>query len=141
MAGKKVWMFNLCLFAVHLKLHFSLWSFTTTPTLMFAHVHLCNLNMWSSVFQKNWHCVVTYMCCASVSFLSPAMLYPSRKSNRNKTITRYKAIIQVWRPIRVKATLITRELLNIRPFLLTKLPILFCNLCPSPITHIIILNT
>ena len=87
---------NLCLFAVHSKLNFSLRSFAAMPTLMFPHVHLCNLNVWSIM----WACcrkVKAVLLAASVSFLSPAMLNPSRNSNRNKTGTRYKALSQFLR--------------------------------------------
>ena len=34
--------------ATHSKLNFSLRSFTATPTLMYAHVQFCNVNMWST---------------------------------------------------------------------------------------------
>ena len=47
-----------------------------------------------------WVCsskVEDVLLAASISFLSLAMLNPSRNSNRNKTSTRYKAIIQFWR--------------------------------------------
>ena len=70
---------------------FSLRSFTAMPTLMFAHVHV-----WLII----WACsskVKAVLLAASVSFLSPAMLNLTRNSNRNKTSTRYKAIIQFWR--------------------------------------------
>ena len=83
---------------------------------MFAHAHLLNLhvNMWLIM----WECsrnVEAMLLAVSVSFLSPAMLNPSRNSDRNKTSTRYKAIIQFWRPIKVRATLIKIHV-NLRIF-------------------------
>ena len=63
---------------------------------MFAHVHLCNLNMWSIILACSRK-IEAVLLAASVSFLSPAMLNPSRNSDRNKTSTCYKAIIQFWR--------------------------------------------
>ena len=135
-AGKRFECSNLDSFAVHSKLNFSHRSFAGTPTLMFAHAHLYNLNEWSIM----WACsrkVEAVLLAASVSFLSPAMLNPSRNSNRNKTSTRYKAIIQFWRysiANRSKNNIDknTCKPSNIRPFLLTKLRILFCNLHPNP---------
>ena len=51
---------NIRLFAVHLKLNFSLRSFAAMPTLMFAHAHLCNLNVWSIM----WACSrKVRLCC------------------------------------------------------------------------------
>ena len=94
--GKGFECLNFRLFAAHSKLNFSLQSFTAMPTLMFAHVHFCNLNVWSIM----WACsrkVEAVLLAASVSIHCPAMLNPSRNSNRNKTSTRYKAIIQFWR--------------------------------------------
>ena len=41
--------------------------------------------------------VESVLLAASVSFLCPAMLNPFRNSDRNKTSTRYNAIIQFWR--------------------------------------------
>ena len=90
--GKRFESSNLRSFGTHLKLTFSLRSFTATPTLMFVHAHLCNLNVWSIM----WACsrkVEAVLLAAFVSFLCPAMLNPSRNSDRNKTSTRYKAII------------------------------------------------
>ena len=46
-----------------------------------------------------WACsskVETVSLAASVSFLSLAMLNPSRNSDRKKNSTRYKAIIKFW---------------------------------------------
>ena len=66
------------------------------PTLMFAHVYTLNMYVWLIM----WVCsskVDAVLLAASVSFLSPAMLNPSRNSDRNKTNTRYKAIIQFGR--------------------------------------------
>ena len=94
--GKRFECLNLRSFATHSKLNFYLRSFAATPTLMFAHVHLCNLDMWLII----WACsrnIEAVLLVASVSFLSPAMLNPSRNSDRNKTSTRYKAIIQFLR--------------------------------------------
>ena len=90
--GKRFKSSNLRSFATHSKLNFSLQSFAATPTLMFAHAHSCNLNVRSIM----WACsikVEAVLLAASVSFLCPAMLNPSRNSDRNKTSTRYKAII------------------------------------------------
>ena len=90
--GKRFESSNLRSFGTHSKLNFSLRSFTATPTLMFVHAHLCNLNVWSIM----WACsrkVEAVLLAAFVSFLCPAMLNPSRNSDRNKTSTRYKAII------------------------------------------------
>ena len=111
-------------------------SFAAMPTLMFAHVHLCNLNVWSIM----WVCsrkVEAVLLAAFVSFLSPAMLNPSRNSDRNKTSTHYKAIIQFWRHSIANhdKSIIDKNTCkpsNIRSFLLTKLRMLFCNLHPSP---------
>ena len=54
------------------------------------------LNVWLIT----WACsskVEAVLLAASVTFLSPEMLNPSRNSDSNKTSTRYKAIIQFWR--------------------------------------------
>ena len=51
-AGKRFEYSNLRSFTAHSKLNFSLRSFAATPTSMFAHVHLCNLNVWL----KLWVC-------------------------------------------------------------------------------------
>ena len=94
--GKRFESSNLRSFATHSKLNFSLRSFAATPTLMFAHAHSCNLNVWSIM----WACsikVEAVLLAASVSFLCPAMLNGSRNSDMNKTSTRYKAIILFWR--------------------------------------------
>ena len=91
--GKRFEFSNIRSFTTHSKLNFSLRSFAATPPLMFAHADSCNLNMWSIM----WVCsikVEAVLLAASVSFLCPAMLNSSRNSNRNKTSTRYKAIIQ-----------------------------------------------
>ena len=60
-------------------------------------VHLYTLNVWLII----WVCSKKVDACrvavASVSFLSPAILNLSRNSNRNKTSTRYKVIIQFLR--------------------------------------------
>ena len=76
--------------------HFSLLSFAATPTLMFAHAHLCSLITQSIMYASSGK-VEALLLAASVSFHSPAMLNPSRNSDRNKSSTRYKAIIQLWR--------------------------------------------
>ena len=85
---------NHCWFAAHSKLNFSLQSFTATPTYryMFALVQSKCVIMWACSRK-----VEAVLLAASVSFLSPAILNPSRNSNRNKTSTHYKAIIQFWR--------------------------------------------
>ena len=83
--GKRFESSNLRSFATHSKLNFSLRSFAATPTLMFAHVHLCNLNVWSIM----WACsrkVEAVLLAAFISFLCPAMLNPSRNNDRNKTL-------------------------------------------------------
>ena len=105
------------------------------PTLMFAHAHLCSLNMWSIilVFSRK---VDVVLLAASVSWLSPAMLNPSRNSDRNKTSTCYEPVIQFWRHSianRGKSNIDknTCELLKICSFLLAKLWMLFYNLHPS----------
>ena len=85
--GKRFECSNLHSFAAHFKLNFSLRIFTAMRTLMFAHVHLCNRNVWLIM----WACsrkVEAVLLAASVSFLSQAMLIPSRNSDRNKTSTR-----------------------------------------------------
>ena len=86
--GKRFESSNLCSFAMHSKLNFSLRSFAASPTLMFAHVHLCNLNVWSIM----WVCSRKVEAVFLAAFVS--MLNPSRNSDRNKTSTHYKAIIQ-----------------------------------------------
>ena len=91
-AGKKLRIFEPSFVCCALEYKFSLRSFA----LMFAHEHLYTLNVWFIM----WACfskVETVSLAASVSFLSLAMLNPSRNSDRNKTSTRYKAIIQFWR--------------------------------------------
>ena len=95
-AGKKLQMFEPSFVCCAFESNFFLLSFAATPTLMFAHTHLYTLNVWLII----WVCsskVEAVLLAASVSFFSPAMLNPSRNSNRNKTSTRYKAIIQFWR--------------------------------------------
>ena len=112
------------------------------PTLMFAHAHFYNLNVWLII----WACsrkVEAVLLASSVSFFSPAMLNPSGNSNRNKTSTRYKAIIQFWRhsiPIQGKSSIDkdTCEPSNICLFMLIKLEMLFCNHRPSPSIYIYI---
>ena len=90
-AGKKVQMFEpsfvCCTFEA------TLGSFAATPTLMFAHVHLYNLNVWLIM----WACsrrVDGVLLAASVSFLSPAILNPSRNSDRNKTSTSNNPVLE-----------------------------------------------
>ena len=95
-AGKNLRMFKPSFVRCTFEAKFSLQSFTAMPTLMFAHVHLYTLNVWLIM----WACsskVEAVLLAASVSFLSPMMLNPSRNSDRNKTSTRYKALIQFWR--------------------------------------------
>ena len=89
-------MFKLTFVCCAFESKCSLRSFPATPTLIFAHVHLYTLNVWLVM----WVCsseVESVLLTASISFLSPVMLSPSRNSDRNKTITRYRAIIQFWR--------------------------------------------
>ena len=87
--------------------------------------------------------VEAVLLAASVSFLStPEMLNPSSNSNRNKTSTRYKAIIQFWRlsiANQGKSNIDknTCEPSNIHLFLLTELRMLFSNLHPSPKYYIL----
>ena len=53
-----------------------------------CNVHLCNLKVWLIM----WGCSVNVeavLLATSVSFLCPAMLNPSRNSDRNKTSTCY----------------------------------------------------
>ena len=70
----------------------------TTPTLMFAHMLLCNQNIyvWSTMLSCSRK-VKAVLLAASALYLNPAMLNLSRNSDRNKTSTCYKAIIQFWR--------------------------------------------
>ena len=44
--GKRFGGSNLCLFAAHSNLNVYPQSFAGTPTLMFAHVHFYNFNVW-----------------------------------------------------------------------------------------------
>ena len=82
------------------------------PLKLHCHVHInvCTYNVCTctcALVQSIRVCVVNDVVCsrkveavllaASVSFLSPMLLNPSRNSNRNKTSTCYKAIIQFWR--------------------------------------------
>ena len=53
-------------FAVHSKLNFSLWSFTTTPTLMFAHDHSYNLNVVVKNVSIFWGCIAGCFCLISM---------------------------------------------------------------------------
>ena len=100
---------------------------------MFAHVHLRNLNVWLIM----WVCsrkVEAVLLAASVTFLC---LNPSRNSDRNKTSTRFKAIIQFWRHSvdnQGKSNIDKKmcKSSDIHLFLLTKLRMLFCNPRPSP---------
>ena len=94
--GKRFESSNLRPFAMHSNLNFSLRSFAATPTLMFAHEHLSNLNVWSIMWECSRKVEAVLLQSASVSFLCRAMLNPSRNSDRNKTstCTGYKAIIQ-----------------------------------------------
>ena len=134
--GKRFEPSNLRSFATHSKLNFSLRSFAATPTLMFAHAHSCNLNVWSIM----WACsrkVEAVLLAASVSFLCPAMLNRSRNSDMNKTSTCYKAIILFWtlsiaNQGKTNIDKNTCEPSNLRSFLLTKLRRPFFHLRPSP---------
>ena len=117
--------------------NFSLSSFTAMPTLMFAHAHLCNLIMQSIM----WACsrkVEAVLLAASVSFLSPAMLNPSRNSDRKKTSTCYKAIIQFWRHSIANQGKSIKTHVNLRIFIRfcwQSFRMLFCNLHPSLNTY------
>ena len=102
-----------------------------------AHFNVCTCALLQSKRMVNNVGVFQESEAASVSFLSPAMLNPSRNSDRNKTSTRYKAIIKFWRlsiAIQGKSNIDknTCEPSNFRSFLLTKLRKLFPNLHPSP---------
>ena len=71
-------------------------TFEATPTLMFAHAHFCNPNMWLIM----WVCsmkVEAVLLAAFVLFLSPAVPNLDRNTNRNHTSSRYKAIILFWK--------------------------------------------
>lgn len=85
---------NLCSFATHSKLDFSLRTFAVTPALVFAHATLLQyIYVWSIM----WPCsikVEAVLLAALFSFLCPAILNRSRNSDRNKTSAHYKAIIQ-----------------------------------------------
>ena len=83
---------NLCSIASHLKLNFSLWNFVATPTLMFAHVHLCNVNVGS-------------IMAASISFLSPVILNPSRNSERNRLVILVPIMVRTILQIKTHANL------------------------------------
>ena len=69
-AGKRFECSNLRSFTMHLKLNFSLRSCTAMPTIMFAHVHLYNLNVW--LIWAYSRKIEAVLLAASVSFLSPA---------------------------------------------------------------------
>ena len=88
MTGKNIRMFKLPFVCCTFESKFSFLNFAVTPTLMFAHLHS---NMWLIM----WACsskAEAILLAASVSFLSPVMLNPSRNSDRNMTTTCYKAI-------------------------------------------------
>ena len=140
-AGKKVQMFEPSFVCCRFNLNFSLRSFAATPTLMFART--CALVQSKCVqWSIMWACSSKFeavLLAASVSFLSPAMLNPSRNSDKNKTSTCYKAIIQFWSHSianqgKSNIDKNTCEPSNICSFLLTKLRMLFYNLRPSPST-------
>ena len=64
------------------------------PTLMFVHKHFYQLTVRLII----WVCsrkIEAVFLAAFVFFLSPVMHYLDRNSNRDNTITRYKAIIQL----------------------------------------------
>ena len=100
---------------------------------------LCNLNVWL----KLWVCprkVEAELLAVSAQIFIQAMLNPSRNSDRNKTSTHYKAIIQFWRHYIAKQGKSnidnnTCEPSKVRSFLLTKLRRLFFYLRPSPSTY------
>ena len=111
----------------HSKLNFSFSSFTAVPKVMFAHVHLCDLNVWLII----WECsrkIEALLLAASIIFLCP---------NPSKTGTRLHVVLvikQFWKHS-VGKIIIDKNMckpLDIPLFLLTKLRILFCNLHPSP---------
>ena len=89
-------MFKLSFICCAFESKCSLRSFAATPTLIFVHVHLYTLNVWLIMWVYSSE-VESLLLAASISFLSPVMLSPSKNSNRNKTSTRYRAIIQFWR--------------------------------------------
>ena len=94
--GKRFKCWNLRSFAVNLKVNLSLLSFAATPTLMFAHTHLYNLNMYT--WSIMWMCsrkVEVVLVAASDSFLTPAMLNPSRNNDRYRTST----LIRTYKPV------------------------------------------
>ena len=93
MIGKNIRMFKLPFVCCTFESKFSFLNFAVTPTLMFAHLHS---NMWLIM----WACsskVEAMFLAASVSFLSPMMLNPSRNSDRNKTSRLLLVIKQFWR--------------------------------------------
>ena len=95
-AGMKVGMFEPSLVCCAFEAKFLPLKLAATPTLMFAHVHVYNLNVWLIM----WACsrkVEAVLLAAFVLFLSPAMPNLDRNTDRNNTNTRYKAIIQFWR--------------------------------------------
>ena len=95
-AGMKVGMFELSFVCCAFEAKFLPLKLAATPTLMFAHVHVYNLNVWLIM----WACsrkVEAVLLADFVLFLSPAMPNLDRNTDRNNTSTRYKAIIQFWR--------------------------------------------
>ena len=128
------WLFIPALldtFAVRSKLNFSL-KIHCMCTLMFVLTLSYDLNVWLII----WVCyrkVEAVLVTAFVSFLSPAMLNPSRNSNRNKTSTRYK--IEFWRVSTANQATLIKTCANLQIFncfLPTKLWSVFSNTCPSP---------
>ena len=108
-------------------------TFAATPTLMFAHTHFCNSNVWLIM----WVCsmkVEAVLLAAFVLFLSPAVPNLDRNTDRNHTSTRYKAIIQFWRLSIANQgkTNIDKNTCEPSSFLLTKLRRPFSQLRPSP---------
>ena len=93
-AGMKVGMFEPSFVCCAFEAKFLPSKLAATPTLMFAHVHVYNLNVWLIM----WACsrkVEAVLLAAFVLFLSPAMPNLDRNTDRNNTSTRYKAIISL----------------------------------------------
>ena len=81
----------------HIRIYIFPAKLLAMATLKLAHVHLYTLIAWLIIWASSSKLKAVLLLAASVSFLSPAMLNPSRNSDRNNTSTHYKAIIQFWR--------------------------------------------